>query len=222
VRIKNIRVIAILICISVVMISCSSQVEEIIQVEKISLDAEELVIAPEDTHNFSITIEPLEVKPENIQLTWESSNPDIATISDGELIGRSDGTVTITVTNLNGVSASCNVIVKEPSAYDKLHIADKKLYNIVTDCATRFANPSSISVKSVYLVDKEFPGQSSCYDYAIVISGMNGFGGYAFGYINWDGATEYKYSSEKYFITDEVNLYDIGLVNDAIGEYFSE
>jgi len=51
---------------------------------------------------------------------------------------------------------------------------------------------------------------------------MNAFGGYAFGYINWDGDTKYEYSPEGYFMTNEVQKYDIELINKAIEEYFSE
>ncbi|MBQ3404145.1 MAG: Ig-like domain-containing protein, partial [Oscillospiraceae bacterium] len=45
--------------------------------------------------------------------TWESSDNSIATVSGGKVTGIKPGTVTITATTSNGISASCKVTVME-------------------------------------------------------------------------------------------------------------
>ena len=46
-------------------------------------------------------------------MTWESSNPEVATCINGELVGISAGTTTITCTKANGTIAECLVTVKD-------------------------------------------------------------------------------------------------------------
>ena len=49
-------------------------------------------------------------------LTWKSSNPKVAQVSDsGKVTAKARGTATITVTTTNGKKASCKVTVKAPS-----------------------------------------------------------------------------------------------------------
>jgi len=151
--------------LAVMLCACgaSAPKPEAISLESISLDKEDLTIAPGEEYEFKLGLTPTDISIENISLGWESSDTSVATVSDGKLIGISEGTVVITVKSSGGITASCFVTVKEPSAYDKLDGSDKSLYNTVIDCSASFANPSSVSVKSVHLVDKEnFPGQKRC------------------------------------------------------------
>lgn len=55
------------------------------------------------------------VAPDNAAdktVLWSSSDPDIVTVNNGEVIGISEGTVTITATTCNGKTASCEVTAK--------------------------------------------------------------------------------------------------------------
>lgn len=60
-----------------------------------------------------------EILPSNAEttLTWMSSNPDIACVDDGTIVGIKPGNCIVTVTTDNGHEASCTVTVKrtEPS-----------------------------------------------------------------------------------------------------------
>lgn len=47
----------------------------------------------------------------NKQLTWISSNPSVATVSNGVVTGKSSGVVTITVKGADGVSATASIVV---------------------------------------------------------------------------------------------------------------
>ena len=49
------------------------------------------------------------------QLTWTSSNNDVATVQDGVIRGVSVGDVTITATTINGKTASCTIHVSKPA-----------------------------------------------------------------------------------------------------------
>lgn len=203
----------------IMMVSCGPSAPKL---ETISLDKKDMTITPGEKYNFKLELTPTDIAIEDIQLEWESSDTDVVTVSDGKIVGKSDGTAVVTVSNSEGITASCFVTVKTPSAYDKLAGKDKKLYDTIIDFAETLANPSAVSLKGVYRLDKELIIQKNCYDYEIVVSGTNNLGGYIFGYLNWDGATNYNYSTKKYFVTDEVFGYNIDLINDAIEEHFSK
>ncbi len=80
-------------------------------------------VTPTASADFLRVGETLTVNPnfngadENNVLTWSSSNEEIATVVDGVVTGVTDGTVTITVTTKDGVSASITLQVK-PAAAD--------------------------------------------------------------------------------------------------------
>lgn len=107
----------------------------------------EVTVPPEPT-DISVTPKSLELGvgqtkqltysfiPEDattLQLTWKSSNPDVAIVNEnGEVTTKSEGTTYISVTTANGVTGSCDVTVypapssisiSEPSL--SLHIGDE-------------------------------------------------------------------------------------------------
>lgn len=205
---KKFLVLFLIFLLVATLVSCGPSVPPAPKLEGISLDKEDMTIAPGEKYEFKLELTPTDIAIEDIQLEWESSDMAVATVSDGKVVGKADGTTVITVKSSEGITASCFVTVKKPSAYDKLTGLDKKVYDVVIDFATTLANPSSVSLKGVYWLDKELIIQRYCYDYVIAISGMNGVGGYIFGYLNWDGDTNYNYSSDEYFVTGEVPSYN--------------
>ena len=50
--------------------------------------------------------------PQNKTVTWSSSDPNIASVSKGMIIGHSPGTVVITATASSGVAAQCTVVIR--------------------------------------------------------------------------------------------------------------
>ena len=69
------------------------------------------------------------VNPEGSTLIWESSDESVVKVSNGVITGMKEGTATITVSTLHGVSATCTVTVKaatvvEPDTPDVPDIPD--------------------------------------------------------------------------------------------------
>lgn len=195
------------------------------KLETISLDKEDMTITPGEKYDFKLELTPTDITIEDIQLEWESSDTAVATVTDGKVVGKADGTTVITVKSSDGITASCFVTVKEPTAYDKLSSADKKLYNVMIDYSTSLYNPSSLSVRTVYKVETDREHfMTYDYDYTIEISGMNKMGGYSVGYISWDG--NLNISDQDYAPLEwerkTVNTYNIDLINKAIEEHFSK
>lgn len=64
---------------------------------------------------YSIALQP-KVYPENAvsEYNWTSSDPTVASINNGKIYGRQEGTAVITAKSDNGLSASCNVTVSTP------------------------------------------------------------------------------------------------------------
>ncbi len=73
-----------------------------------------------ETINIGETIELLAtITPDNAtdkSLLWSSSNPTIATISNGKVTAKAAGATTITAKSNNGLTASCNITVIEGSS----------------------------------------------------------------------------------------------------------
>lgn len=79
---------------------------EIISVDGITLDVESVVLNVGETVVISPTISPSDATNQNV--TWFSSNEDIATVSDGIVSAVSEGTVSIVATTEDGgFTATC-------------------------------------------------------------------------------------------------------------------
>ena len=58
------------------------------------------------------------------KLTWKTSNAKVASVSNGKVTGKGEGTATITVTTANGLSASIDLEVKDIHAPTSIAIVD--------------------------------------------------------------------------------------------------
>ena len=85
------------------------------QPEKISfVDGESTKVVAEELKKLETSIEPLDASKGS--LVWKSSDENILTVDgNGNVLGKSEGTATITVTCENGVSASIVVEVEVPN-----------------------------------------------------------------------------------------------------------
>ena len=92
--------------------------EENVTVNSISLDKSSLELSVGCTATLKATILPDNAT--NKSVSWSSSNPSVATVSPtGEVKGIAKGNAIITVkTEDGGKTATCNVTVKESSAFD--------------------------------------------------------------------------------------------------------
>jgi uncharacterized protein YjdB len=86
-------------------------------VTDVDLDQEEIELDVGDEVELTATVLPLTADQD---VTWESSDPGVATVIDGIVTGVSEGTATITVTTVgedadgDPVTATCEVIVNMP------------------------------------------------------------------------------------------------------------
>ena len=89
---------------------CSVTIEPaIVVLQKITLDKHEIAITEGQSETLSVTFTPENATDK--QLTWESSNPSIATVDDGVVSGVSPGSIDITV-RCGEHSDKCAVIVR--------------------------------------------------------------------------------------------------------------
>ena len=79
--------------------------------DAITLDKTSLELIAGNSSTLYTTISPKDV--ENGEITWTSSNANIATVSNGKVTAKSAGTVTITAKTANNKTAICNVTVKK-------------------------------------------------------------------------------------------------------------
>ena len=81
------------------------------KVASISLDKTEVSLTEGDTTTLTASISPSNAVNKNV--TWSSSNPTVATVSNGKVTALKAGTATITVTTEDGGKmATCTVTVK--------------------------------------------------------------------------------------------------------------
>ncbi len=96
---------------------CNVNVSEV-KVESISLDKTNITLDIGATERLKISFTP--AKADNKNITWKSSDESIAIINDGFITAKKEGKTTITVTTVNGKTASATVTVKklEPTGLD--------------------------------------------------------------------------------------------------------
>ena len=81
------------------------------QPAKISIEAKTLELKIDDSHTFTLVVEPPELSN---KVVWQSSNPSIAEVNNGVVVATSPGTATI-LARLPGsmYKAFCTVTVSE-------------------------------------------------------------------------------------------------------------
>ena len=94
--------------------------------ESVKLDKDNITLQVGDEGDFFQTVLPSSTTNKNV--TWTSSNPEIATVFLGRVTGISEGTATITVTTSNGKTATGTVTVV-PKTEDNTKKPVYRLYN---------------------------------------------------------------------------------------------
>ncbi|MCC8146417.1 MAG: glycoside hydrolase family 97 catalytic domain-containing protein [Bacteroidales bacterium] len=90
---------------------------EVLEPAKVTLDAEQITVEENKKYNFSAKLEPVDAFYNTT--TWTSSDESVASItSEGVLTAKKQGKTIITVTtgSTNQITASCEVIVKQPTS----------------------------------------------------------------------------------------------------------
>ena len=87
--------------------------EESGEVSGIAFDRKTVKVTVDDTVKATVNAVPKEI--ENVSYTYTSADTNIATVDEeGNIKGIAVGETTVTATTVNGLTASCKVIVEEP------------------------------------------------------------------------------------------------------------
>lgn len=155
--------------------------------------------------------------PENASdygMIWKSADTSVAVVDDkGNVRAKHHGQTTISVSNENGIMATCSVTVIQKPAYERLTDKEKKFVDCVLKHIDIFKNPDSVVVKEI-----EKGGVSGSIDWTVNLSAMNGFGGITneVYYLGEDrGFWEPIFETEVYFPDEN---YNIDLINEAIND----
>ena len=92
-----------------VKVTAKKTVIEEVEVKKIVLDKESATLNEGEKVKLTATIVPSNAK--NKQVTWTSSDTSKATVSNGEVIAKKGGNVTITAKSSNGYTATCKITI---------------------------------------------------------------------------------------------------------------
>lgn len=84
----------------------------VINPTEIRLDKTSITVTKESAALLTATVYPANATNKNI--TWSTSNSNIATVNGGRVTGINNGEATITVRTSNGKTATCKVIVNNP------------------------------------------------------------------------------------------------------------
>ena len=106
---------------------------DVVKVNSIQLSTNSLTMEIGDTTSLIATVLPSNAT--NKSVTWSSSNTNIATVKDGEVIAKSNGAVIITATSTSGKSASCTVVIGKPTlsiSKTEMSIIDEKTRKLTT------------------------------------------------------------------------------------------
>ena len=82
-----------------------------IEVASVTLNVSSETINVGETTKLTATVSPDNATDKT--LLWSSSNPTIATVSNGKVTAKAAGTTTITVKSINGLTATCIITVIE-------------------------------------------------------------------------------------------------------------
>lgn len=126
----------------------TTQVRSFIEVTSLELSKTSLRI--EKGKTSTITIKALPADVDTSEITWSSSNPSVASVENGIITGKVEGTTTITAKSLNDVTATASVEIYEIKP-ESIKLSKTKLTLNVGQKSTISATvyPSNASDKKV-------------------------------------------------------------------------
>ena len=100
--------------------------------ESITLSKTKITLVEGNTHQLKATVLPEDAFDKSV--TWVSNNPAIAKIdNNGVVTAVKAGVVNVTATTRNNLTASCEVIVKQPTQPDGVVLSETVVYMTVGD-----------------------------------------------------------------------------------------
>ena len=144
--------------------TCEVTVKEMVYpVESVSLDKTSLELTEGDEATLTATIAPDNASNKNV--TWTSSNPEVATVEDGKVIAVKAGMTTITATTEDGgKTATCEVTVVCDPINNPIVFADEVMKEMCVnafdtngDGELSYKEASEVtSISKMTLTDKSF------------------------------------------------------------------
>ena len=114
----------------------------------ISMEFEKLSMEYNQMINLNVNFSPSNTTER--QVTWESSNPNVASVNNGVVTALSEGTTKIIATTTNGKSATCVVTVKKVDATSiSLNKPSLTLYIGGSDTLVANISPTNVTNKTV-------------------------------------------------------------------------
>ncbi len=127
--------------------SAKCTVNVIIPVTKISLNKTTLTLDVGKEEVLKATITPNNASDKNV--TWSSSNTNVASVDNGKITAKKAGTATITAKSSNGKTATCTVTITQPVTGVKLNKTSTTLEVGKTETLTATVSPSDATNKAV-------------------------------------------------------------------------
>lgn len=210
---KKILIVFCLICLLLSCVSCQSK-KESIKLETITFEQESYSVREENSGYLSYTIQPDNAE---YNLTWTSSDTSIVTVDYGKITGVKAGEATITVSDVNGATASCKVIVISKTAYGRLPKHAQEFVDAFMKCIDDFKNPSSVTIETITCRSNE-ESWATWGKWEIYVKGENSFGGYSASLycLFEDGSIVKAPIQMKPSYSDY--MYNLDLINEAVQE----
>lgn len=209
---KKLTALLLAILMSLALSACGSKT---IAIGSLYISPETLEITVEESQPLSVAILPEDATE---TISWSSMDESIATVDENGCVqALAVGSTTIVVSAAeSGISAKCDVIVKDKAAYDQLSDLEKDFVDIfVRYGAPEFVQPETIEIQSIYMHQLDEFGDT----WIVTMSVANGWGGVT-------GNTFYLLRDAymgSHLLKGEESLlttkdYNIDLVNQAIQE----
>ena len=107
----------------------SGEPSEPVAVDGVTLDESSITLVVGGNQTLVATVTPADADDKSV--TWSSSNSSVATVTDGVVTAVSPGTVTITVTTVDGgYTATCQVTVEERAVTGIEATPDRSVYTV--------------------------------------------------------------------------------------------
>ena len=136
---------------------------------KIEFSQNEIILYNGQTQKLEVTVVPrIETAPKNTKLVWSSSDPDIATVSNGSIKGISAGDVKITATAQDNEFITASITVHVRNSVSSLNLAEPAINLLLGDSEDKSKARLKVEVLPENAFDKNFTVSSSDENVVIV------------------------------------------------------